>query len=178
MFFCSRVIWFTFLSWICVKKCYINKGLLYYCPALYWVVLLCFTHHIYHLTLRQVGELVPMNPCNKCSCTDQPEASSQLHKIECQPIPCDTHCPVVRLVFLSLSLRLRLNYLHVWKLISWENPLDPKEHKTNLNTDRFTRPDLSVYINRFTSANMISRVSKDRMVSEINLSRNLDKHLF
>ncbi|XP_030270539.1 mucin-5AC-like [Sparus aurata] len=42
----------------------------------------------------QVGELVPMNPCDKCSCTDQPDASSQLHKIECQPIPCDTHCPV------------------------------------------------------------------------------------
>ncbi|KAM8762761.1 uncharacterized protein AB9X84_007402 isoform 2-T2 [Acanthopagrus schlegelii] len=48
-----------------------------------------FNNHEY-----QVGELVPMNPCDKCSCTDQPDASSKLHKIECQPIPCDTHCPV------------------------------------------------------------------------------------
>ncbi|XP_054464014.1 mucin-5AC-like [Anoplopoma fimbria] len=35
----------------------------------------------------QIGDLVPMKPCEKCSC-------SKNRTIECQPTPCDTHCPV------------------------------------------------------------------------------------
>lgn len=46
----------------------------------------------------QVGDLVPMKPCEKCICSNQINASSHLHLIECQPIPCDTYCPLVRSV--------------------------------------------------------------------------------
>ncbi|XP_059209709.1 intestinal mucin-like protein [Centropristis striata] len=41
-----------------------------------------------------VGELVPMKPCERCSCSPKINADSPLHTIDCQPIPCDTHCPV------------------------------------------------------------------------------------
>ncbi|XP_042265947.1 intestinal mucin-like protein [Thunnus maccoyii] len=42
----------------------------------------------------QVGDLVPMKPCDKCICSHQINANSNLHTIECQPIPCDIHCPL------------------------------------------------------------------------------------
>ncbi|KAI3376838.1 hypothetical protein L3Q82_000413 [Scortum barcoo] len=48
-----------------------------------------FNNHEY-----QVGDLVPMTPCEKCSCSNQTDASSHLHTIECQPLTCDTHCPL------------------------------------------------------------------------------------
>lgn len=46
--FFSYVICFLFLPWICVKcvKCYLNKGLLNYCPALYWVVIMFHPPHL------------------------------------------------------------------------------------------------------------------------------------
>uniref|UniRef100_A0A3Q3JRC6 CTCK domain-containing protein n=1 Tax=Monopterus albus TaxID=43700 RepID=A0A3Q3JRC6_MONAL len=40
----------------------------------------------------QVGDLVPMQPCDKCTCSRKRDASSHLPVIECQPIPCDTNC--------------------------------------------------------------------------------------
>ncbi|XP_040894134.1 mucin-5AC-like [Toxotes jaculatrix] len=42
----------------------------------------------------QVGDLVPMKPCDKCICSDETDPSSHLHTVQCQPIPCDTHCPL------------------------------------------------------------------------------------
>ncbi|GLD55652.1 mucin-5AC-like protein [Lates japonicus] len=48
-----------------------------------------FNNHEY-----QVGDLVPMTPCDKCICSDQIDASTHLHTIKCQPIPCDPHCPL------------------------------------------------------------------------------------
>uniref|UniRef100_A0AAQ5YCF1 Uncharacterized protein n=1 Tax=Amphiprion ocellaris TaxID=80972 RepID=A0AAQ5YCF1_AMPOC len=44
----------------------------------------------------QVGDLVPMKPCEKCICSNQTDASSHLHIVECYSIPCDTNCPLVR----------------------------------------------------------------------------------
>ncbi|KAM7406673.1 hypothetical protein PAMP_001038 [Pampus punctatissimus] len=48
-----------------------------------------FNNHEY-----QVEDLVPMKPCDKCICSHQINASSNLHTIDCQPIPCDIHCPL------------------------------------------------------------------------------------
>ncbi|XP_028256785.1 mucin-5AC-like isoform X2 [Parambassis ranga] len=42
----------------------------------------------------QVGDLVPMTPCQRCICSNQKDAVSGLHTFECQPIPCDTYCPL------------------------------------------------------------------------------------
>lgn len=42
----------------------------------------------------QVGALVPMKPCEKCVCSDQIDAISRLHTVECSSIPCDTNCPL------------------------------------------------------------------------------------
>ncbi|XP_039657033.1 mucin-2-like [Perca fluviatilis] len=35
-----------------------------------------------------------MKPCEKCSCSNRANASSPLNIIDCEPIPCDTNCPV------------------------------------------------------------------------------------
>ncbi|XP_035855779.1 intestinal mucin-like protein [Sander lucioperca] len=48
-----------------------------------------FNNHEY-----QVGDLVPMKPCEKCSCSNKANANSPLHIIDCEPIPCDANCPV------------------------------------------------------------------------------------
>ncbi|XP_068172431.1 mucin-5AC-like [Antennarius striatus] len=48
-----------------------------------------FKNHEY-----QVGDLVPMNSCDKCTCTNQRDDSSHLLQVECLPLPCDTHCPL------------------------------------------------------------------------------------
>ncbi|KAA8591406.1 hypothetical protein FQN60_002349, partial [Etheostoma spectabile] len=48
-----------------------------------------FNNHEY-----QVGEPVPMKPCEKCICSNKVNASSHLNIIDCEPIPCDTNCPV------------------------------------------------------------------------------------
>nr|XP_046254824.1 intestinal mucin-like protein [Scatophagus argus] len=50
-----------------------------------------FNNHEY-----QVGELVPTSPCDRCICSDQTNTSSHLHIVECQPLTCDQHCPLVR----------------------------------------------------------------------------------
>ncbi|KAI4830128.1 hypothetical protein KUCAC02_001781 [Chaenocephalus aceratus] len=42
----------------------------------------------------QVGDLVPMKSCEMCICGSRTNASSHLNIIDCQPLPCDTHCPV------------------------------------------------------------------------------------
>ncbi|XP_047436677.1 LOW QUALITY PROTEIN: mucin-5AC-like [Mugil cephalus] len=42
----------------------------------------------------RVGDQVPMKPCEKCICSDQIDVANHLHTIQCQPIPCDTHCPL------------------------------------------------------------------------------------
>ncbi|KAF3832253.1 hypothetical protein F7725_025918 [Dissostichus mawsoni] len=42
----------------------------------------------------QVGDSVPVKSCEKCICSSRTNASSHLNIIECQPLPCDTHCPV------------------------------------------------------------------------------------
>ncbi|AWP02053.1 putative mucin-5AC [Scophthalmus maximus] len=49
---------------------------------------------VYNKHEYQVGDLVPKSPCDKCTCTEQSDASSHYHTIKCQPIPCDTHCPL------------------------------------------------------------------------------------
>uniref|UniRef100_A0A3Q1I939 Uncharacterized protein n=1 Tax=Anabas testudineus TaxID=64144 RepID=A0A3Q1I939_ANATE len=41
-----------------------------------------------------IYNLVPFKPCDKCICGNQTDADSHLHIIECQPITCDTHCPL------------------------------------------------------------------------------------
>ncbi|XP_070819696.1 mucin-5AC-like [Chaetodon trifascialis] len=48
-----------------------------------------FNNHEY-----QVGDLVPMKSCAKCSCSNQTDTGSHLHTVECHPIPCDIHCPL------------------------------------------------------------------------------------
>ncbi|XP_067349506.1 mucin-5AC-like isoform X4 [Channa argus] len=48
-----------------------------------------FNNHEY-----QVGDQVPMKSCETCICGNQTDARSQWHIIECQPIPCETHCPL------------------------------------------------------------------------------------
>lgn len=64
------------------------------------------------LTLSiQVGDLMPGNPCLKCICTDQTDAGTHTYIPVCQQIPCDTHCPVVRLLSFSFHLSLSLTYL-------------------------------------------------------------------
>ncbi|CAL8349496.1 unnamed protein product [Merluccius merluccius] len=42
----------------------------------------------------QVGDQVTGSPCEKCNCTAMVDSSTRLHKVQCQPIPCDTHCPL------------------------------------------------------------------------------------
>uniref|UniRef100_A0A3Q1ESC7 Mucin 5f n=1 Tax=Acanthochromis polyacanthus TaxID=80966 RepID=A0A3Q1ESC7_9TELE len=59
----------------------------------------CLVEKIYFcaefLTLYiQVGDVVPMKPCEKCICSNQTDASSHLHIVECYSMPCDTHCPL------------------------------------------------------------------------------------
>ncbi|KAK5916043.1 hypothetical protein CesoFtcFv8_001581 [Champsocephalus esox] len=48
-----------------------------------------FNNHAY-----QVGDLVPMKSCEMCICGSRTNASSHLNIIDCQPLPCDTYCPV------------------------------------------------------------------------------------
>ncbi|KAM9860598.1 mucin-5B-like [Aulostomus maculatus] len=42
----------------------------------------------------QVGAQVPMASCQKCICSNQKDASSLLHVIDCQELLCDTNCPL------------------------------------------------------------------------------------
>ncbi|KAK5874655.1 hypothetical protein PBY51_019583 [Eleginops maclovinus] len=42
----------------------------------------------------QVGDSVPMKSCEKCICSSRTNASSHHNIIECQLLPCDTHCSV------------------------------------------------------------------------------------
>ncbi|XP_031734062.1 mucin-5AC-like isoform X2 [Anarrhichthys ocellatus] len=49
---------------------------------------------VFQNNVYQVGDLVPMKPCEKCSCSERKDASSGFNIIECEPIPCDTHCPL------------------------------------------------------------------------------------
>ncbi|XP_070690943.1 intestinal mucin-like protein [Pempheris klunzingeri] len=48
---------------------------------------------VYNEHEYQVGELVPMRPCEKCTCDKQKDASTGLLKVDCKPIPCDEYCP-------------------------------------------------------------------------------------
>ncbi|KAM6950302.1 mucin-5AC-like [Lycodopsis pacificus] len=49
---------------------------------------------VFQNNVYQVGDLVPMKPCEKCSCSGRKDASSGFNAVECEPIPCDTHCPL------------------------------------------------------------------------------------
>lgn len=61
------------------------------------------------LTLSiKVGDMVPMNPCEKCTCTNTTEAGRHQYEIKCLPVPCDTHCPLVRLI----SFPFLNSYIH------------------------------------------------------------------
>ncbi|XP_035538111.1 intestinal mucin-like protein [Morone saxatilis] len=42
----------------------------------------------------QIGEKVPMKPCETCVCTNKPDTGSSLHQIDCEPVPCDKFCPL------------------------------------------------------------------------------------
>ncbi|XP_068457638.1 mucin-2-like [Clinocottus analis] len=48
-----------------------------------------YQNHVY-----QVGDLVPMKPCDTCNCTAKIDPITKFHLTECHPIPCDTHCPL------------------------------------------------------------------------------------
>ncbi|KAI9542132.1 hypothetical protein NQZ68_023715 [Dissostichus eleginoides] len=76
------------------------------CPVgstLYTTVGVCCSNHscknnpdvcVFNNLEYQVGDSVPMKSCEKCICSSRTNASSHLNIIECQPLPCDTHCPV------------------------------------------------------------------------------------
>uniref|UniRef100_A0AAY4ES69 Mucin 5f n=1 Tax=Denticeps clupeoides TaxID=299321 RepID=A0AAY4ES69_9TELE len=40
------------------------------------------------------GQSVPMKTCEKCVCSDKLDPQNKLHAIECEPVHCDTNCPV------------------------------------------------------------------------------------
>uniref|UniRef100_A0A8P4K1H7 Mucin 5f n=1 Tax=Dicentrarchus labrax TaxID=13489 RepID=A0A8P4K1H7_DICLA len=46
------------------------------------------------LLFIQIGEKVPMKPCETCVCTNKPDTGSSLHQIDCELKPCDTFCPL------------------------------------------------------------------------------------
>ncbi|KAK1891282.1 Intestinal mucin-like protein [Dissostichus eleginoides] len=76
------------------------------CPVgstLYTTVGVCCSNHscknnpdvcVFNNLEYQVGDSVPMKSCEKCICSSRTNASSHLNIIECQPLPCDRHCPV------------------------------------------------------------------------------------
>ncbi|KAJ3593611.1 hypothetical protein NHX12_005945 [Muraenolepis orangiensis] len=42
----------------------------------------------------QVGDTVIGPACHTCNCTDEIDSNTQLHIVKCQPIQCDTQCPL------------------------------------------------------------------------------------
>ncbi|KAM3626043.1 uncharacterized protein V6R79_021645 [Siganus canaliculatus] len=48
-----------------------------------------YNNHVYH-----VGDKVSTDTCQQCNCSNQIDSSSHLHTVQCQPITCDTHCPL------------------------------------------------------------------------------------
>ncbi|XP_062417665.1 mucin-2-like [Pungitius pungitius] len=50
---------------------------------------------VFQNNVYQVGDVVPMKkPCDNCICSKNPDGSSGFNIVECQPTPCDTHCPL------------------------------------------------------------------------------------
>ncbi|XP_039982419.1 mucin-2-like [Xiphias gladius] len=54
----------------------------------------CVNTCVFNNTGYKVGDMVPMNPCEKCTCTNTTEAGRHQYEIKCLPVPCDTHCPL------------------------------------------------------------------------------------
>ncbi|KAG7468390.1 hypothetical protein MATL_G00142430 [Megalops atlanticus] len=40
------------------------------------------------------GDSVPKAKCEECICSHEVDSNTRLHKINCTPTPCDTHCPL------------------------------------------------------------------------------------
>uniref|UniRef100_G3PLZ5 Mucin 5f n=1 Tax=Gasterosteus aculeatus aculeatus TaxID=481459 RepID=G3PLZ5_GASAC len=50
---------------------------------------------VFQNNVYQVGDVVPMKkPCDNCICSKNTDVSSGFNIVECQPTPCDTHCPL------------------------------------------------------------------------------------
>nr|XP_032644685.1 mucin-5AC isoform X2 [Chelonoidis abingdonii] len=45
-------------------------------------------------TFYMPGAVIPKGTCEKCTCSAKVEPESQRNIVDCQPIPCDTGCPV------------------------------------------------------------------------------------
>ncbi|KAL3066151.1 hypothetical protein OYC64_016155 [Pagothenia borchgrevinki] len=86
-----------------VKQC---PGVVPSCPAgstLHTTVGVCCLNHfckpipdvcVFNNLEYQVGDSVPMKSCEKCICSSRTNASSHQNIIDCQTLPCDTHCSV------------------------------------------------------------------------------------
>lgn len=49
----------------------------------------------------QPGAAIPSGPCEECMCSESSPSKPQHPTVRCQPVICDTYCPLVSAVLLS-----------------------------------------------------------------------------
>ncbi|XP_074004840.1 mucin-5AC [Numenius arquata] len=92
------------------------------------------------------GGVVPSGPCEECTCSESSYPSPQHATVKCKPVICDTYCPVVSDILLSVIPTLTLLKYQPVKVGEYWNP--PGDNCTTYTCEKYDNQFIQVILQK------------------------------